>query len=147
MPSYSFLNVNCTLAGPTGLLSLGAGNAVAEEGISIEPTEDKNQMTIGADGKGQHALIASDGATITIRLLKTSPQNKPLMLMYNAQAASSALWGQNVMTITDSGRGDINISQSVAFKKKPTIVYDKAGPMMEWAFDSISTNSVLGGGQ
>jgi hypothetical protein len=144
---YSFLNVNCAIAGPGGLLNLAAGAAVAEEGITIEPTEDKNQMTIGADGKGQHSLIASDACTVTIRLLKTSPQNAALMIMYDLQSASSSLWGQNVFTITDSGRNDITVIQAAAFKKKPTITYAKEGGMMEWTFDGIQANSVLGNGQ
>lgn len=144
---YSFLNVSCTIVGAGGVLNLGAGAAVAEEGISIEAVEDKNQMTIGADGKGQHALIASDAHTLTVRLLKTSPLNAALMLMYDLQSASSSLWGQNVITVTDSGRGDLSILQSCAFKKKPTITYDKAGPMMEWVFDAIAGTSVLGAGQ
>lgn len=144
---YSFLNVAATLAGPGGILNLAAGAAVAEEGITIEPTTDKNVMTIGADGKGQHSLIADDSVVVTVRLLKTSPLNAALMLMYNLQSASSALWGQNVFTVVDSGRGDYNAVQSAAFKKKPTITYAKEGGMMEWTWDGISANSILGSGQ
>jgi hypothetical protein len=143
---YSFLNISATLAGPGGILNLAAGAAVAEEGISIEPVEDKNVMTIGADGKGQHSLVASDACTITVRLLKTSPLNAALMLMYNLQSASSALWGANVFTVTDSARGDYNVVQGCAFKKKPTITYAKDGAMMEWTFDGIAANSILGAG-
>lgn len=144
---YSFLNVQASIAGPGGLLNLAAGAAVAEEGITIEPIEDKNIMTIGADGKGQHSLVASDACTVTVRLLKTSPLNAALMLMYNLQSASSALWGQNVFTIVDTGRNDYNVIQSAAFKKKPTITYAKEGGMMEWTFDGIAANSILGAGQ
>lgn len=143
---YSFLNVVATIAGPGGILNLATGAAVAEEGITIEPTEDKNIMTIGADGVGQHSLVASDAAAVTIRLLKTSPINAQLMLMYDLQSASSALWGQNVLTIVDSGRNDYNIAQVVAFKKKPAITYAKEGGMMEWTFDAVKVNSILGVG-
>ncbi len=143
---YSFLNVNATIAGPGGILNLASGAAVAEEGITIEPVEDKNVMTIGADGQGQHSLIASDACLVTVRLLKTSPLNAALMIMYDLQSASSALWGQNVLTIVDSGRGDFNVVQAAAFKKKPTITYAKEGGMMEWTFDGIKANSVLGAG-
>lgn len=145
--TYSFLNVNCSLAGPGGLLNLAAGAAAAEEGITIEASEDKNVMTIGADGKGQHSLIASDACTLTVRLLKTSPVNQALMVMYDLQSASSALWGQNVFTIVDSGRNDYTVVQAAAFKKKPTITYAKEGGIMEWTFDGIQANSILGSGQ
>lgn len=142
--TYSFLNVVATIAGPGGVLNLAAGAAVAEEGITIEAVEDKNVMTIGADGKGQHSLVASDAATVTVRLLKTSPQNAALMIMYDTQSASSSLWGQNVFTIVDAARLDATVIQSAAFKKKPTITYAKEGGMMEWTFDGISANSILG---
>ncbi len=144
---YSFLNIQCTIAGPGGILNLASGAAAAEEGITIEAVEDKNIMTIGADGKGQHSLIASDAVTVTIRLLKTSPQNAGLMIMYDLQSVSSALWGQNVFSIVDSGRSDFTVVQAAAFKKKPTITYAKEGGMMEWTFDGIQANSVLGNGQ
>ncbi len=145
MATYSFLNVNCSIVGPGGSLNLGAGAAVSEEGITIEPAEDKNTMTIGADGEGQHSLIASNAATATIRLLKTSPLNKALMIMYDLQTISSALHGVNTISVSDSARGDISILQACAFKKKPTLTYAKDGGMNEWTFDCISANSVLGG--
>ena len=143
---YSFLNIGCTVVGPGGILNLAAGAAVAEEGITIEAVEDKNVMNIGADGKGMHSLIASDAVSITIRLLKTSPLNAALMVMYNLQSVSSALWGQNVFTVVDSARNDYTVIQAAAFKRKPVLVYAKEGGIMEWAFDGISGNSILGSG-
>lgn len=144
---YSFLNIVATIAGPGGIFNLGAGAAASDEGIEIEAAEDKNVMTIGADGKGQHSLIANDACKIKISLLKTSPVNQQLMLMYDLQSASSSLWGQNIITVVDSGRGDYTVVQAAAFKKKPTIKYAKEGGMMEWELDGISANSILGSGQ
>jgi hypothetical protein len=144
MNAYSFLNVVAAIAGPGVALNLGAGAAVAEEGLTIAPNEDKNSMVIGADGQGQHSLIASNGGLITARYLKTSPTNGFLQLAYDLQSASSALWGQNLITVADKARGELTTCQSCAFKKKPEIVYDKAGPMIEWQWDSLAINSILG---
>lgn len=144
---YSFLNISCTIAGPTGIANVAAGAGAAEEGITVESSEDKNVMTIGADGQGQHSLIASDAATATIRLLKTSPVNAVLMAMYDAQSVSSALWGQNTITLTDSGRSDFLVIQKCAFKKRPTLTYAKEAGTNEWTFDGISFNAILGAGQ
>lgn len=144
--TYSFKNISCTLAGPGGILNLGDGAAAAEEGITLEPVEDKNVMTIGADGKGQHSLIASDARKVTVRLLKTSPLNAALMLMYNLQSASSSLWGGNVFTIVDSARGDYSVVQGCAFKKVPTLTYAKEAGTNDWEFDGIQGNSILGSG-
>jgi hypothetical protein len=146
MSTYSFLNITGTLIGPGGVLNIASGAAIADEGITIEAAEDKNVMTIGADGKGQHSLIASDAGSGTIRTLKTSPLNQALMIMYDLQSSSSALWGQNVLTVRDSARGDVTVATGVAFKKKPTLTYAKEGGMMEWPFDCLSISTVLGSG-
>ncbi len=140
---YSFKNVSAALVGAGGVLNLGDGAASAEEGISIEPVEDKNIMQIGADGRGQHSLIASDAKLVTVRLLKTSPVNQGLMNMYNLQSSSSQLWGQNVITVSDS-RGDLHVLQACAFKKVPSINYAKEAGMNEWVFDCIAGTSILG---
>lgn len=146
MATYSFLNVNASIAGPGGFANIGAGAAIAEEGITIEPSEDKNIMTIGADGQGQHSLVASDAGKVTIRLLKTAPGNAILMAMYDLQTASSALHGQNIITVRDSARNDFTICQSCAFNKKPTITYAKEAGMMEYVFESIKITTILGAG-
>lgn len=56
MATYSFMDVSATIVGPGGIVDLGYGAATAEEGISIAYTEDKNLMTVGADGKVMHTL-------------------------------------------------------------------------------------------
>jgi Protein of unknown function (DUF3277) len=143
--TYSFLNVVCTLTGPGALaLNLGAGAAVAEEGITVEAVEDKNVMTIGADGQGQHSLVASDARHLTVRLFKTSPTNAVLQALFDAQSVSSALWGQNVITLRDTGRGDFLVFQSVAFKKQVPLTYAKEAGLNEWEFDAIVGNAILG---
>lgn len=142
--TYSFLNTGCTVAGPGGVAQVGAGSGSAEEGITIEAAEDKNVMTTGADGSIQHSLIAADTAKATIRLLKTSPVNAILGAMYDLQSSSSALWGQNVITLSNSGLGDVTVGQSCAFKKKPTLTYAKEGGIQEWEFDVGSATTIFG---
>ncbi len=146
MGVYSFLNVNAAIAGPGGAANLANGAQVAEEGITVAGVEDKNIMTIGADGAGMHSLIASDARTATIRLLKTSPINALLMAMYNIQTSSSTLHGRNVITIGDTGQGDVITLQGCAFKKVPDLTYAKEGGLNEWVFDVIKGDQILGGG-
>ena len=59
MATYSFLDVTAAIQGPGGSINLAAGAGSAEEGITIEAMEDKNIMTIGADGAGMHSLVAN----------------------------------------------------------------------------------------
>lgn len=144
--SYSFLNTYAQISGPNGSIQLGAGAGNAEEGITIEASEDKNTLNIGADGSGQNVLNAGNHGVITVRFLKTSPTNAQLMTMYNGQKSGTANWGQNTITVADIVRGDNHTATGCAFKKKPTVVYSKVGPMFEWTFDAVNIDSIIGTG-
>ena len=142
--AYSFGNVQATLVGPGGSINLGNGAGTSDEGITIDPNGDKNTMTIGADGSGMHSLHQDKSGTVTVRLLKTSPTNALLQAMYDFQASSAALWGQNVITVTDIASGDSTDCVGLAFKKKTPIRYAKDGQIMEWMFDAIQVDSLFG---
>ena len=142
--TYSFTDVQASLAGPTGSVQLGYGQGVSDEGITIDMAGDKNTMMIGADGEGMHSLHADKSGTITVRLLQTSPTNAKLQAMYDAQTLSSTLHGQNVIVIRNTASGDTHTARYCAFKRKPSISYAKDGKMIEWAFDALKIDSVLG---
>jgi hypothetical protein len=146
MATYSFLDVVAAIEGEGGSINLATGAGSAEEGITIEALEDKNIMTIGADGASMHSLVANEASTVTIRLLKTSPINGQLSQMYNTQTTSSAKHGKNTVTIRDNQRGDTITLTDVAFKKRPTINFAKEGGSVEWTFDAGKTETVLGNG-
>lgn len=131
--TYSFLDAQSAISGPGGSFSLsGVGNA--EEGITFEMEGDKNSMTGGADGSTMHNLHASQRGTVTVRLLKTSPANGLLQALYNSQAASSASWGKNAITLNDTGRGDSITATQVAFARQPNLTYAVDGGTNEWIF-------------
>ncbi|RQZ76392.1 DUF3277 family protein [Burkholderia glumae] len=144
MGTYSFMDVTATIVGPTGSFSLGYGEATAEEGITITRTGDKNTMTIGSDGEGMHSLHADKSGQITLRYLKTAPINAKLMAMYDAQSLSSALWGKNLIEVSQTVAGDVITGRSCAFKKVPDLKYAKEGDILEWVFDAIKIDSLLG---
>lgn len=146
MATYSFQDVVAAIVGVGGSINMAAGAAVAEEGITIEAVADKNTMTIGADGSGMHSLAANEASTVTVRLLKTSPVNAQLQLMYNLQTKSSLTHGKNVITVRDVVRGDSITLTQVAFKKRPAINYAKDGGLNEWTFDAVKTTQILGVG-
>jgi hypothetical protein len=141
---YSFLNVQCAINGPGGSINLGAGAATSDEGITISPSNPINTMQIGADGNGQHSLHADRSGKITVRLLKTSPVNRLLSAMYNAQTASAANHGQNVISLTDTQRGDSITASGVAFEKAPDLTYGKEAGLVDWEFAAIAISRTLG---
>ncbi|MFP8577350.1 phage structural protein [Klebsiella pasteurii] len=144
MPAYSFLDVSGTFTGPTGSIELGSGSANSEEGIVVAMAEAKNTMTIGADGEVMHSLHGGKSGTITVTLLKTSPVNKKLSLMYNAQSQSSALWGNNIIVLRNKVSGDIVTARSVAFQKQPDWNNPKVAGTVAWVFDGGKIDELLG---
>lgn len=140
---YSFLEVVAAIVGPGGAIPLASGAGAAEEGIRITRVE-RNLMTIGAGGEGQHSLKADRSGQVTLTLLKTSPVNAALMAMYNFQTASAANHGQNVITITDKNRNDIHTCQQCAFRKAPDISFASEAGTNEWVFDSVRIDDALG---
>ena len=146
MPAYSFLDVTVAINGPGGSINLGAGAGAAEEGITVEAHEDKNIMKLGADGSGIHSLVAGEASKVTVRLLKTSQANAQLSQMYNLQSLSSANWGANTITVRNIASGDrITLSQA-AFSKRPPNDYAKEGKNIDWVFEAIVTDAILGNG-
>jgi hypothetical protein len=137
MSTYAFGNINATIVGPGGSFQLGYGSANAEEGIDIDMIEEKDGMITGADGAVMHSLRMSDSGTITLRYLKTAPINAKLNALYNAQKTSAALWGQNIINVSDVQRGDVVTGTQLAFSKQSPVKYAKDGNIMEWKFQGV----------
>lgn len=144
MTTYSFSDVQATLVSPVGIIDLGYGNAVAEEGISIDMAGNKNTMVVGADGEGMHSLHSDKSGTVTVRFLKTSPANTKLQAIYDAQTLVSAFHGLNTIVIRNSISGDVTTARSCAFTKKPSLNYQNSGDFVEWSWDSIKIDTILG---
>lgn len=137
---YSFEEVIASYVSPTGFADLT--NGAQEGGITISMTEDKVNRQIGADGSGMYSLRADNSGEITVKLLKNSPTNALLSAYYDAQKADPALVGQGIINI-NSNVGDEIIATGVAFKKLPSVVYDKDGAMLEWDFYAIKIEMLL----
>ncbi|MGP2461444.1 DUF3277 family protein [Pantoea ananatis] len=144
MPTYSFMDVTASLTGPSGALDLGYGSANSDEGIVVAMSEAKNTMTTGADGEGMHSLHAGKAGTVTVNLLKTSPLNKRLSIMYNAQSLSSTLWGNNVIVVRNTASGDLVTARGCAFQKQPDFSNPKVAGIVAWVFDCIKIDELLG---
>lgn len=143
MPGYSFKDVVASIAGQGGAIPLGNGAGVADEGITIERSEDRNTMQGGADKHVTHSLHVSDMGTVRVRLLKTSATNGLLLEMYKAQRTSGALWGNNVISVQDMVRGDKMTCSEVAFTGEPTLAWGKTAQVQEWTFHAGHIDGTL----
>jgi hypothetical protein len=141
--AYSFLDVHAAIEGPGGAFPLsGVGNA--EEGITIEPTGDKNVMTVGADGEVMHSLKADKSGTVTVTLLRTSPVNAALKTMSNLQTAGARLHGKNTIVITNRASGDVITCRQCAFAKDISNAYAAEGGTLAWTFHAGKIDGLLG---
>lgn len=146
LQTYSFLDVQASIVGPGGSFALGSGSGAAEEGISVTPSEDMNNMAVGADGSAMHSLHADRSGRIAVRLLKTSPVNGLLATMLALQRSSAANHGINQISIVNLNTGDVITCQQVAFAKVPDLNYAKEGGINEWLFDAGIITPALGNG-
>lgn len=144
--TYSFISIAASIKDPNGTFSIGSGAGVAKEGITIAFVDDKGSLITGADGQGMHSLHASRAAVITLRLLKTSPTNALLQDLYDATTASPADYGASSIVLRDPNRGDVASCLGCGMRKFPDTVYDDAGPLMEWSWNSARTSILLGTG-
>ena len=145
--TYSFLDVQCSMTGPGGVAVMGGSSGAAKEGITFEPSEDIGSLTIGAGGEYMHSLHAGRPGKAIIRLLRTSPVNAVLSAMFNLQAASASVWGQNTIVVVDTARGDIITGLGTAFGQFPGITYAEDGNMNEWTFKIGKISWNLGTGE
>lgn len=150
--TYSFMDVQAVISGPgVDNMTIGGPQILAgpqaasgEEGVTITLTEETNTQMIGADGSVMNSLHASRASTAVFRLLKTSPQNKALMRIYNYQRVQSSLWGRNTITIRDVARGDEYTLHGCSFVRFPANSYAKTGNTLEWEFACSLTDALLG---
>lgn len=143
--TYSFADIVGSVVGPGGSTPIGSSSGPTDEGITAAPKEERNTMTMGADGQVMHSLHAAAPGRITVRLLKTSPVNAILSAMFNFQSASAANWGQNAVGFADPSRGDVVTLTSAAFVQVTAITFDKGGKGNEWIFEG-SLTVLLGSG-
>ena len=143
--TYSFLDVQATLTSPSVTFDIGSAG-VADDAIRISMVGEKTTMTIGADGDGQHNMIASNASRCEISFLKDAPGNALMNQLYNFQSSSSANTGNIQITISNNVMGDVIQLTGGAIAKQADIAYTREGPANVWSMNFISRHDVLGNG-
>lgn len=144
LPTYSFLDVYGTIAGPYLVASFGNGSGQSDEGITIDQGEDKNRQTVGASGEVMNTLMGTDSGRCSIHVLKTSPLNALLMEAFNQQKSTSLLWGVNTITVTNPVSGDHYTLSQCAFTRRPANAWAKEPAVITWEFQVGHIHSFIG---
>jgi hypothetical protein len=141
---YSLADYKFTYITSYGVVIPIQGN-IDDGGLTFDFIEDKSNMTISADGIGWvHSLHAGKGATATLGLLKTSLINSLLMVQYNIQQETSALFGNDQIAVANVNTRDVFYAEGVAFKKVPQQKQGKDPGVNEWTFNIGKLSLQLG---
>lgn len=137
MAAYSPLDVHATITGPGGMISLGMGSGLAQDGITITQSEPTNSMQVGLDGSVCHNKSESSAGTIAFSFLGVSKAQDQLLKMYNLQerVPGSLMHGKNVITITNNATGETIVATECAFQNISATGYKKEIDNATWTFD------------
>jgi hypothetical protein len=144
--TYAFADVAAGFSGPgaPSFTISGPDTAAAEEAITVTWGEEMNSQTIGADGSVMNSMHSAMAGTVNIRLQKISPVNALLSQVIRIQRQSSALWGQNTITIRDVARGDMYTLAGCAWVRFPVNSYAKIGNMLDYELHVAQIDPLLG---
>ncbi|NTA36836.1 DUF3277 family protein [Agrobacterium salinitolerans] len=99
--AYGFVNTSNMVDG-----QLIQGLWDGDDAIVVAPLADKGTMLIGADGSALFSVSANKGATITLRLMHTSPTHRLLTQKLKRQQALASPNAAFPVTVYDTSSGE-----------------------------------------
>lgn len=125
--SYGFVNTSNMVDG-----QLIQGIWDGDDAISISPLADKGTMLIGADGSAMFSVSANKGATITLRLMHTSPTHRLLMQKLKRQQALASPATAFPVTAYDTSSGEGGTADKCFIMTAPTDTKGTNATVREW---------------
>lgn len=122
--TFNLKKVACILGGNI-ITGFADGDA-----ISIEYDEDHWSLTVGADGEGVRSKSNNLAATITIRLLQSSPANEILQNFWNADKIADN--GVFPLMIKDNSGNSVHVAAQAWVQKQAPAKYAKEAAEREW---------------
>jgi len=125
--AYGFVNTSNMVDG-----QLIQGIWDGDDAISIAPLADKGTMLIGADGSAMFSVSANKGATITLRLMHTSPTHRLLMQKLKRQQALASPAAAFPVTAFDTSSGEGGTADKCFIQSAPTDTKGTNATVREW---------------
>jgi hypothetical protein len=125
--AYGFVNTSNMVDG-----QLIQGLWDGDDAISIAPLADKGTMMIGADGSALFSVSANKGATITLRLMHTSPTHRLLMQKLKRQQALASPVAAFPVTAYDTSSGEGGTADKCFIQSSPTDTKGINATVREW---------------
>lgn len=139
--AYGFVNTANTVDG-----QLVQGLWEGDDAISIAPLADKGTMMIGADGSALFSVSANRGATITLRLMHTSPTHRLLMQKLKRQQALASPVTAFPVTAYDTASGEGGTADKCFIQTAPTDQKGINAVAREWVLVTGEFNAEIPNG-
>lgn len=133
--AYSFANVSATL---DGRQVQGAWDG--DDAIVVSPGADRGTGLIGADGSGIFSISADKSATISIKLMHTSPTHRLLMQKMKRQQALGAGASSFPFQFMDTASGEGGSADKCFIMTAPADSKGKNAVVREWVLWAVEYN-------
>jgi hypothetical protein len=115
------------------------------EFITIEQNANDFESVAGTDGRVATSRTNDRRATITIKLLQTSPSNDDLSTIRNAGINGPNGRHVGAFTVRDRSGRAVYRAAEAWIQKPPSVSFDRTVTTREWTLECASLNRVDGG--
>ena len=130
--AYSMINVAATIDGRE-VIGLWDG----DDAIVVAPGADKGTGVVGADGSGIFSISANKSATITLRLMHTSPTHRLLRQKLQRQQALGARAASFPFTVIDTVSNEGGAAQKCHIMTEPSDQNGNNATVREWVLWTV----------
>lgn len=116
----------------------------AEGFITINRTSEATQSSVGANAEVTVEVIPDDRKRITLRLQRSSDDNKALTKIFQAQRTSGDVFFSPLL-IEDPNVGDKHVAPTCWIMDEPDPEYSAQVGISEWVFEAANMQSFHGG--
>ena len=127
-------------------VSIIVGNILIEEGyddgefLTIEYDEDSYIHKVSTDGMGTRSKTNNDAATVTIKLIQSSPANDGLTALWTLDRNANNGAGVVPLLINDKSGRSVYTALECWIQKQPDISFDREATVREW---TIKVNALV----
>lgn len=130
--AYSMSNVAATIDGREVI-----GFWDGDDAVTVAQGADKGTGVIGADGSGIFSISANKSATITFRLMHTSPTHRLLMQKLRRQQALGAGITAFPVTVIDTASNEGGAAQKCYIMTAPSDSKGTNATVREWVLWTV----------
>ncbi|MGZ2501740.1 DUF3277 family protein [Rhizobium leguminosarum] len=136
--AYSFINVSATVDGQQV-----QGTWDGDDALIVTQGADAGTGIVGADGSGIFSISADKSASISIKLMHTSPTHRLLSQKLKRQQALGGMASAFPFSFIDASSGEGGSADKCFIRTRPTDSKGKAAVVREWVLWTADWNAEI----